>query len=72
MKNKNQQKQPPYVKLAHQPSFRNVNLKLDHHTGGKWFIHGPKHRKENKLLSLKHSDYPDLLCEYDIKEVHGN
>ena len=22
---------------------------MDHHTGGKWFIHGPKHRNENQL-----------------------
>ena len=44
-----------YVKLTHQLSFRNINLKLDHHTAVKWFIHDPKHRKENRLLSLKHS-----------------
>ena len=29
--------------------FRNV----DQHTGGKWLIHGPKHRKDNQLQSLK-------------------
>ena len=28
-------------------SFRNTNLKLDLHMGGKWFIHGPNHHKEN-------------------------
>ena len=27
-------------------------LKVDQHTGGKWFIHGPKH-KDNKLQSLE-------------------
>ena len=27
---------------------------MDYHAGGKWFIHGPKRRKENQLLSLKH------------------
>ena len=26
---------------------------MDYHAGGKWFIHGPKRRKENQLLSLK-------------------
>ena len=28
-----------YVKFKHQLSFRNMNLKLDHNTAGKWFIH---------------------------------
>ena len=28
--------------------------KVDHHAGGKWFIHGPKRRNENQLLSLEH------------------
>ena len=44
-----------FVKLTQQMSFRNLNLKLDPHTGGKWFIHGPKKRKANQLLSQKHS-----------------
>ena len=38
-----------------------MNLKLDHHTRGKWFIHGPKHRKENQLLSLKPPCWLKLL-----------
>ena len=29
--------------------FQNV----DHHTGGKWLIHGTKHRKDNQLESLE-------------------
>ena len=33
---------------------KNLNLKLDHHTGGKWFIHNPKDHKENQLLGLEH------------------
>ena len=41
--------------LAHQLSFGNLHLKLDHHTRDNWFMQGPKQRKENKLLSLKHS-----------------
>ena len=36
-----------YAKLTHQLSFRKNNLKLDHRTGEKWFIHGPKHRNKN-------------------------
>ena len=38
---------------------------MDHHAEGKWFIHGPKRRKENQLLSLKLpcwlSGVPDLF-----------
>ena len=34
-----------YVKLKHQLSFRNKNLKVDHHTRGKWFIYGPDSHK---------------------------
>ena len=30
-----------------QLSFKTMNLKVNHHTGGKWFIHGTKHHKEN-------------------------
>ena len=29
-------------------------LEIDHHTGDKWFIHGPRRHKENHLQSLKH------------------
>ena len=51
-----QQKLPLHnAKLTHHFSFRNINLKLDHHRGGKWFILSPKHCKVNYLLSLKHS-----------------
>ena len=28
--------------------------KVDQHTGGKWFIHGTKHYKDNQLQSLEH------------------
>ena len=27
--------------------------KVDQHTGGKWLIHGAKHRKDNQLQSLE-------------------
>ena len=33
-----------------------MDLKVDHNLRGKWFIHGPKHHKENQLLSLEHSN----------------
>ena len=42
-----------HSKLTYQFSFKNVSRKVDYHAGGKWFIHGPKRRKENQLLSLK-------------------
>ena len=38
-----------YVKLTHQLSVRNMNMNMGHHTGGKWFIHGPQHRMGNPL-----------------------
>ena len=41
-------------KLTYQLSFWNVSRKVDYHAGGKWFIHGPKRRKENQVLILKH------------------
>ena len=31
-----------------------IASKLDYHAGGKWLIHGTKHRKENQLQCLKH------------------
>ena len=43
-----------YAKLTHQLLSMNINIKVDHYTGGKLFIHGPKHRK-NQVASLKHS-----------------
>ena len=31
-----------HTKLTHKLTSKNLNLKLDHHTGGKWFIHSHK------------------------------
>ena len=33
---------------------------MDYRAGGKWFIHGPKRRKEIQLLSLKQSCWLSL------------
>ena len=33
-------------KFTHQLSMGKLNLKVNHHTGGRWFIHGPTHCKE--------------------------
>ena len=37
---------------------KNLNLKVDDRTGGKWFIHGPKHHRGDELLSLEHACGP--------------
>ena len=50
-----------HSKLTYQLSFWNVSRKMDYHAGGKWFIHGPKRRKENQLLSLKHPCWLSLV-----------
>ena len=50
-----------YMKYHSKLTFWNVSRKVDYHAGGKWFIHGPKRRKENQLLSLKHSCWLSLV-----------
>ena len=63
------------INLTHQLKFRIISLKLDHHTRGKWFIHGPNHHKQGESISK-----PETLllinlsieCKYDIKGVHGD
>ena len=35
---------------------------MDQHTGGKWLIHGTKHRKDNQLQSR---EFKDDMKEYD-------
>ena len=50
-----------HSKLTYQLSFWIVSRNVDYHAGGKWFIHGPKRRKENQLLSLKHRHWVSLV-----------
>ena len=46
--------------LIHQLSLRNIIPKLDHHTGGKWFILSPQNHKDDQLLSQNTpTDYPE-------------
>ena len=65
-----------HSKLTYQLSFWNVSRKVDYHTGGKWFIHGPKRRKERmtkiwlqshewnfKLIVLASKKFRKLLVE---------
>ena len=48
-----------FTKITYQLMFlKNKDLKVDHHTGGKWFIEGPKRHKENQLQSLEPAVYP--------------
>ena len=42
-----------HCKFTYKLLFKNVSRKVDYHAGGKWFIHVPKRRNENQLLSLK-------------------
>ena len=39
------------VKFTYPLSFQTRIPKVDQHTGGKWLIHGTKHRKDNQLQS---------------------
>ena len=41
-----------HSKLTYQLSFWNVSRKVDYHAGGKWFIHGPKRRKEISFVNM--------------------
>ena len=42
------------VKFTYPLSFQTRIPKVDQHTGGKWLIHGTKHRKDNDIvLSLR-------------------
>ena len=50
-----------HIKFEHQLLFGTINLKVDHKTGGKWVIHGPKYLNENQLPSLKRSCWLNIL-----------
>ena len=59
-----------YTKL----SFEDLNLKLGHRTGDKWFTHDPI-RCEEKSVAKPGAPLPSILslvCKFDIKEVCGN
>ena len=54
-------------------AFKNINLIIDHHIGGKWFIHSPNTGRRIVCLAWDiPADYSSLLCKSDIQEVHGN
>ena len=52
------------VKFTYPLSFQTRIPKVDQHTGGKWLIHGTKHRKDNQLQSL--------ICEFKLELQSGN
>ena len=45
------------INFSHQLAYKNLNLKVDHHTGGKWFIHDPKHPASFLLFAVCHNIY---------------
>ena len=52
------------VVLQNPLSFQIDFQKVEQHTGGKWLMHGTKHRKDNQLQSL------DLPVEYFIENLN--
>ena len=50
-----------HSKLTYQLSFWNESRNMDYHAGGKWFILGPKRRKDNQLLSMKQPYWLSLV-----------
>ena len=61
------------VKFTYPLSFQTRIPKVDQHTGGKWLIHGTKHRKDNQLQSLATIMFLDLISEVTpcvTKETH--
>ena len=46
---------------------------MDHHAGGKWFIHANKYWKTKKVKPETDLQIIfGLECKFDTKEVHGN
>ena len=42
-------------------------------TVGKWLIHDPKHRMDNRWQRPKHpATYPNWKCKHDTEEFHSN
>ena len=64
------------MKLTHQLTIKNLNLKVDHHREGKWFIHGPKHRKEKGESVAKPGTrlliIISIVCKSHIEEAKCN
>ena len=62
-----------YVKLTNLLSFSTRFPKSGPtYRGGKWLIHGTRHRKDNQLQSLELLEYPSRECKHDIKESKRN
>ena len=52
----NQKQQKMFSPVSNLQTYYHFKLdfqKVDQHTGGKWLIHGTKHRKDNQLQSLE-------------------
>ena len=55
-----------YTKFSNQLLFQNINLRYDHLTKAKRFIHGIKHHKKYQLLSLEHSCVLSLIQSINL------
>ena len=60
-----------HSKLTYQLSFWNVSRKVDYHAGGKWFIHGPKRRKENYVKIESLNNMPSIWENVLIVSWHA-
>ena len=74
-----------HIKLSHQLTSKNLNLKVDHHARGKWFIHGPKTRTRINLIPPVAQPgtplliilsilvwYVIIVCKSHTEEVQGS
>ena len=63
------------VKFTYPLSFQTRIPKVDQHTGGKWLIHGTKHRKDNQLQSLELYNNSIIYLSFDSvsqPELYGH
>ena len=57
------------VKFTYPLSFQTGIPKVDQHTGGKWLIHGTKHRKDNQLQSNSNNNVDANANDNDSDKV---
>ena len=55
------------VKFTYPLSFQTRIPKVDQHTGGKWLIHGTKHRKVLSCDFFRY--YIMILCENNVGKI---
>ena len=65
----------PSYQISYLCFFRNIHIKVDHHTGGKWFIRKPKHRKAIEFVVAPLTLLLVIIsieCKFEINEVREN